>query len=73
MDRRTFLQRGAFFTIAAAGAVPLVGCDSSDTPPPPVSLYTFPQGVASGDPRDTSLVFWSRCVPRDGTGDRHRR
>jgi alkaline phosphatase D len=69
MDRRQFLQRGAFFTIIAANGVPLAGCDDGDTAPPPVSLYTFPQGVASGDPRDTSLVFWSRCVPRDGTGD----
>jgi alkaline phosphatase D len=68
MDRRQFLKRGAFFTIAAAGTVPLVGCDNSDSPPP-ASLYAFPQGIASGDPRDTSVVFWSRCVPRDGTED----
>ena len=36
---------------------------------PDAGTYLFAQGVASGDPRDTSLVFWTRCSRVDGTTD----
>ena len=62
MDRRQFLTRTAFFTVAAAS---LAACGGGDDGP--TGRYTFPQGVASGDPKSTSLVFWSRCV-RSGAG-----
>jgi len=62
MDRRQFLTRTAFFTVAAAS---LTACGGGDDGP--AGRYTFPQGVASGDPKSTSLVFWSRCV-RSGAG-----
>jgi alkaline phosphatase D len=63
MDRRQLLQRGAFFTVAAAtGTLAACGGDASD----PAGSYLFAQGVASGDPRDTSVVFWTRCVRADG-------
>ncbi|RQS71548.1 alkaline phosphatase [Burkholderia sp. Bp8963] len=63
MKRRHFLKSSAFFTIAAAtgtlGAprsVPAAGAARE-------GRHRFPQGVASGDPRDRSIVFWTRCVP----------
>ncbi|WP_029000139.1 alkaline phosphatase D family protein [Azohydromonas australica] len=68
MDRRQFLSRAAFFTVAPAV---LGACGSGDdddgddggsVPPPPVGQAAFPQSVASGDPRDSSMVFWTRCV-----------
>lgn len=64
MDRRQLLKRGAFFTvIAATGALAACGGDTDE----PAGTYKFDQGVASGDPRDTSCVFWTRCVRADGT------
>ncbi|WGS47733.1 alkaline phosphatase D family protein (plasmid) [Burkholderia sp. JSH-S8] len=63
MDRRHFLKSSAFFTIAAATAT--LGAPRSATPGTAVrkGRDRFPQGVASGDPRDRSIVFWTRCVP----------
>lgn len=58
MDRRKFLGSAAFFTVAAASLSACGGGDDSE----PKGRYTFPQGVASGDPKDSSVVFWSRCV-----------
>ena len=73
MDRRHFLSLSAFYTVAAASGT-LAACHSShdddngnsgsggSTPPPVAGTFAFPQGVASGDPRDVSAVFWTRCV-----------
>ncbi|RKT13962.1 alkaline phosphatase D [Paraburkholderia sp. RAU2J] len=65
MDRRRFLSLSAFYTVAAA-AGSLAACHSGDDnngpAPNPVGMYAFPQGVASGDPRDVSVVFWTRCI-----------
>ncbi|MEX3941077.1 alkaline phosphatase [Paraburkholderia sp. BR10937] len=61
MDRRCFLKSSAFFTIAAVGtggAPPQVRPASAA----PRGRYRFPQGLASGDPRERSVVFWTRCV-----------
>ena len=66
MDRRQLLKRGAFFTVAAATGA-LAAC--SGDPFPPTGTYLFDQGVASGDPRDTSVVFWTRCVRADGAAE----
>ena len=66
MDRRQLLQRGAFFTVAAATGA-LAAC--SGDPFPPTGTYQFAQGVASGDPRDTSVVFWTRCVRTDAAAE----
>ena len=63
MDRRQLLKGGAFFTVAAAVGT-LAAC--SGDPFEPGGTYQFAQGVASGDPRDTSVVFWTRCVRTDG-------
>ena len=66
MDRRQLLKRGAFFTVAAASGA-LAAC--SGDPFPPGGTYLFAQGVASGDPRDTSVVFWTRCVRADAAAE----
>jgi alkaline phosphatase D len=66
MDRRQLLKRGAFFTVAAAtGALAACGGDAGAA----AGTYRFDQGVASGDPRDTSVVFWTRCVRADGAAE----
>ena len=62
MDRRRFLARTSFFVVAASA---LSACGGGDDEP--TGRYQFPQGVASGDPRESSLVFWSRCVRADGS------
>ncbi|KVN84916.1 alkaline phosphatase D family protein [Burkholderia ubonensis] len=72
MDRRHFLKSSAFFTVATAvGALdaPRAAPSAGDERK---SRYQFPQGVASGDPRDRSIVFWTRCVPVPGNTPRRR-
>jgi alkaline phosphatase D len=65
MDRRDFLFSTAFFVVASAStpaqagdALDRSGRDGDDDD----TRYGFPQGVASGDPKADSLVFWTRCV-----------
>src|ERR1700756_606608 len=72
MERRRFLSLSAFYTVAAASGT-LSACHSGDDhgnggapSPTPVGTNAFPQGVASGDPRDVSAVFWTRCVANPG-------
>jgi alkaline phosphatase D len=65
MDRRGFLGSALYFTVACAG-VGLPASRAAAQPGPPPGTFTFPQGVASGDPRDTSIVFWTRCVGQPG-------
>jgi alkaline phosphatase D len=69
MRRREFLERTGWFVVAAS-TVGLTGC-SDDNPKPPTGdapdpeakgTYSFPQGLASGDPRDRSVVLWTRAV-----------
>ncbi|WP_306393060.1 alkaline phosphatase D family protein [Telluria beijingensis] len=64
MDRRGFLRSSAYFTVAGAGSL-LAACGGSDDTPP-LGSFTFPLGVASGDPKEGSIVFWTRCAPRTG-------
>jgi alkaline phosphatase D len=70
MDRRRFLGHSAFFTVAAAALSACGGGGDSPAPappppPPPSGTYSFAQGVASGDPKSASVVFWTRCVRTD--------
>src|ERR1700754_339900 len=67
MDRRRFLSLSTFYTVAVAtGMVSACGSDedgSGNTAPSmPTGTFAFAEGVASGDPRDTSAVFWTRCT-----------
>jgi alkaline phosphatase D len=77
MKRREFIRNSGWFVVGAA-LVP--GCIADATTPvddaEPKELESergiargFPQGVASGDPRATSVVLWTR-VALVGTGDR---
>ncbi|KWH31824.1 alkaline phosphatase [Burkholderia cepacia] len=72
MNRRHFLRSATFFTIAAATGT-LTGCEddgiskpafanSGTAALPVIGTFQFPQGVASGDPREDSIVFWTRAV-----------
>ena len=66
MDRRQLLRHAAFFTVAAAtgassaaGASPLAETDT-EREPARRGRHAFAQGVASGDPKPHSIVFWTR-------------
>ncbi len=67
MDRRSFLRSSLYFTVASATAS-LAACGGSggDTPLPPKESFLFPLGVASGDPKEASVVFWTRCLSTRG-------
>lgn len=41
---------------------------AAPAPAEPTGRYTFAQGVASGDPKESSIVFWTRCVRPDAAG-----
>src|SRR4051812_46797980 len=63
MNRRDFLFGAGAFVVGAK----LLAC--GDNLKPDVApdagqhgLFAFPQGVASGDPRTTSVVLWTRAV-----------
>jgi len=77
LKRRDFLRA----TLATLGAAALPGCgdeggqSTSTTPPtttPPRTVENgeafFPQWTASGDPRPTSVILWTRVVDPDKPG-----
>ena len=64
MKRREFFRLSGSF-VAAAALIGLPGC-GDDGGGPPTGVFLFPQGVASGDPRDTTVVLWTRAVRADG-------
>jgi alkaline phosphatase D len=64
MKRRDFLRGAGAFIV---GAKLLPACDNDIRPEPTpdasnLGRFAFPQGVASGDPRTTSVVLWTRAV-----------
>jgi alkaline phosphatase D len=64
MKRRDFL-RGAGAFIVGASLIPACGDNTTPEPDPdvtPIGNFAFPQGVASGDPRETSVVLWTRAI-----------
>lgn len=70
MKRREFLRlTGTFFAAASLGGLPGCGGDDGTDPgpdAPQTGVYLFPQGLASGDPRETSVVLWTRAVRAAG-------
>lgn len=64
--RRDFLRGAGAFIVTAK----LAGCgdnnkgtpDAAGDDRPPSGTFLFPQGLASGDPRTTSVVLWTRVV-----------
>ncbi len=79
MKRRDFLRAaGTFFVTAAVGGLPACGGDEATHPDaanpdaatgPVAGTYLFPQGLGSGDPRETSIVLWTRAVLATGAAD----
>ncbi|HZJ62087.1 MAG TPA: alkaline phosphatase D family protein [Kofleriaceae bacterium] len=74
MKRRDFLRNTGWFVVGAS-LVGLPGCQDDDKntnpdagPVEAPGTYRFPQGVASGDPREGSVVLWTRVEPADATG-----
>ena len=67
MDRRKFLQGAMYFTVASADMT-LAACGGGGSGSVPKGLFSFPLGVASGDPKDTSVVFWTRCISAAADG-----
>ena len=68
MRRRDFLRGAGAFIVGAklAGCGDNVkGAPDGAEPGPPPGTFAFPQGVASGDPRPTSVVLWTRAVTAD--------
>src|ERR1051325_8142517 len=69
MKRRDFIRNTGWFVVGAA-LVPACGSDllseaAADETAGAVRRL-FPQGVASGDPRPTSVVLWTRVVAASG-------
>ena len=62
MKRREFLQLVSVVTFQVSLADVLGGCDSSGANNPPTAA-SFPQGIASADPRPDSVVLWARAQP----------
>ncbi|MCP4447775.1 MAG: hypothetical protein GY811_20920 [Myxococcales bacterium] len=63
MKRREFLRlSGCFFAAAKLSTLPACGGDDDE----PTGVYEFPQGVASGDPRATSVIIWTRVQATAG-------
>jgi alkaline phosphatase D len=67
LPRRRFLE----LTLISAGALlGPVGCGSaSESPVALDEAAVFPQSVASGDPRPSSVVLWTRVVDAERPGD----
>ncbi|WP_442781584.1 alkaline phosphatase D family protein [Collimonas fungivorans] len=65
MKRRQFLKGSAFFTVVAASTGLLSACGGS-TSDGGTGKFAFPQGIASGDPKESSIVFWARVVRNNG-------
>ena len=72
MDRRQFLKYGSFITVSVASGAGLTACGGSSSAsadggatdlPLASGAWKFPQSVASGDPRNDSIMLWTRAVP----------
>jgi alkaline phosphatase D len=68
MKRREFIRNTGWFVVGAA-LVGVPGCATDGTSIAEAEAdsdlatrFSFPQGVASGDPRATSVVLWTRVV-----------
>ena len=75
MKRREFLRNTGWFVLGAAVVPGCVTDEPSQLDAAESALAAatrrrrFPQGVASGDPRATSVVLWTRVVANGGEAD----
>ena len=72
MRRRDFLKRAGCF-VASAAVPTWIGCGDDDKDDDrdagdggTESEYSFPHGVASGDPQPSSVMLWTRVSGGDG-------
>lgn len=72
MDRRNFVKSAMYFTVASA-TLGLQACGGSSSSSAAAGSdkgkFSFSHGVASGDPKENSIVFWTRCINSSGTED----
>lgn len=64
MKRRDFLKASGCFIVTASAAGMACGDDSSTGQPDGLvtnNSFSFPQGVASGDPTPSSVMLWTRA------------
>lgn len=70
MDRRNFVKSAMYFTVASATlGLQACGGSSGSTATSDKGKYLFSHGVASGDPKESSVVFWTRCVNSNASKD----
>jgi len=67
LERRDFLR--AIAVVAGPPILTACGDGESTAPPAPDVARYFPQSVASGDPRPTSVVLWTRAVDPSRAGE----
>ena len=68
--RRGFLRTVIVSAGAASVSGPILSACGGEPPANPrPTQEVFPQSLASGDPRDTSIVLWTRALPVDPTTD----
>ena len=67
MQRREFLKLAGSFIVTASCPGLITACARHDIDE--AHTFGFSHGVASGDPRPTSAVIWTRVEPLDGHAD----
>ena len=71
MRRRAFIKSAGCF-VASAGVTSLAGCTNNDLSFKPggagEAAFSFPQGVASADPRADSVLLWTRVEAHEPAG-----
>ena len=66
-DRRTILR--SIVVLGAASAFPGCGDEEETIGGADETAKRFPQGVASGDPRQTTVILWTRALNPGSPGD----
>ena len=67
LDRRTILR--SIVVLGAATFIEGCGDDGETVGSADQSAARFPQSIASGDPKQSSVILWTRAVNPDATGD----
>lgn len=66
---KLFTKGVGCFAVAASLPVPVLAGTSHAASPNGSDEVHFPQGLASGDPTDSSIVLWTRAVRKNGAAD----
>jgi alkaline phosphatase D len=71
-SRRKFLQKfsaGAGCFVLSASSIGLTACQKSDPDNAKHSIYSFPHGVASADPKSDAIMLWTRLIGSEDEKD----